>query len=898
MPPTICILSGYLTGSYEGPLVAALMRVVSRAGGRVIAVQTAGSGSDYHQGIILKDLAHVGWDQVSGFITIANAAPRPYLQALREAGKPVIAISNEERDLSCPVVLPDNVGGARQAVEHLLGHGHSRIGFVGCLGQFDIRERYEAYRSTLLEHDILPDPGLVYEADNNFEHGAARAVRALLAARMPSTALFAATDLNAVGIMRGLKDAGYTLPQDQAIVGFDDKPDCALLSPSLSTVSQDLDCMGTLAAELMLEHLSGAPVASGRYLVPTSYVARESCGCGGMEGRRAATGASVTGDPVAAFLSATGAGDPLERARRGAPAASLASELREIYQQVVAEEPTARQLLRVSQICEELYAQGPGPATYNAILALAHELRAEVGPTGADLPAGFGERLGHCTSQVRLSLTKALLDVRNTAYYELRKTLRDEYEITLHLLNDQDEDPRLLEWLRNTDAVVGVLALWREAGPPAREQTNGEAASGPPLLDVAGTFDASGRAFEFSGRALSVEAFPPEELFGADHEQRLVCVFPVKSAARDWGFLAIAQPPGAHLEQEAFFTWSALFSQALDHKALLASLSQRGEDLARSYRRERQMAQAVRESEERYALAAQAANDGLWDWDLTKGTVYYSPRWAEMLGFHPGALADTPEEWLDRVHPEDLRGLREQLAALRTGERGSVLNEHRVRGHDEEYLWVLCRGLAVPGLGAPATRVVGSLTDVTERRALEERLRQQALYDGLTGLANRVLFLDRLSQVLANAKRHLRCPFAVLWLDLDGFKHLNDTFGHLSGDKLLVQVGERIRSHIREVDTAARFGGDEFVVLLRDADQLAVESVVNRLSCHLNEPYDLDGKLATVTASIGVALSSPSYERAEEVLRDADIAMYRAKSRTWGPHVIFEASMGEGAARG
>jgi diguanylate cyclase (GGDEF)-like protein len=226
------------------------------------------------------------------------------------------------------------------------------------------------------------------------------------------------------------------------------------------------------------------------------------------------------------------------------------------------------------------------------------------------------------------------------------------------------------------------------------------------------------------------------------------------------------------------------------------------------------------------------------------------------------------------------------------GERGFILNEHRVRTSDETYTWVLCRGLAVPGHGSPATRIVGSLTDITERRGLEERLRHQALYDSLTGLPNRVLFLDRLSQAINNAKRRPGFSYTVLWLDLDNFKNLNDSLGHAFGDKLLVQVAERIRGLLRESDTAARFGGDEFALLLQDVpDVTSVGRIVRRLLTNLAEPYDLEGHEVVVTGSLGVATSTTGYDQPEDVLRDADIAMYRAKATERGSYATFDASM-------
>jgi diguanylate cyclase (GGDEF)-like protein/PAS domain S-box-containing protein len=417
---------------------------------------------------------------------------------------------------------------------------------------------------------------------------------------------------------------------------------------------------------------------------------------------------------------------------------------------------------------------------------------------------------------------------------------------------------------------------------------------------VVGAYESCSKGIVPTTGSYPVEYFPPVELFQSTGRGQVVLLFPVTSEERDWGILSVAVPlDSGFLGQDTYFQWEALLSEALDYQQVLRSLRERsrqlherGEQLALSYRREREMAQAVRESEERYALAARAANDGMWDWDLDRGTVYYSSRWSEMLGYPDDAIGDRPEEWLDRVHAEDRPGLMSELVAVKLGERASVLHEHRVRTLDGSYIWVMCRGLAVPGVGRPATRIVGSLTDVTGRRLLEERLRQQALYDSLTGLPNRVLFLDRLAQALANSKRRASSNYTVLWLDLDGFKILNDSLGHQMGDRLLVQVAERIRSQLRESDTAARFGGDEFAVLLHDIpDMGTVRAVVERLIDHLGTVYDLDDNEIVVTASVGVATGTAGYERPEDVLRDADIAMYRAKSDGRGTYAVFDSSM-------
>ena len=226
------------------------------------------------------------------------------------------------------------------------------------------------------------------------------------------------------------------------------------------------------------------------------------------------------------------------------------------------------------------------------------------------------------------------------------------------------------------------------------------------------------------------------------------------------------------------------------------------------------------------------------------------------------------------------------------GRSSGVELEHRIRRGDGSYLWVLCRALVIRGADGVPTRMVGSLTDVHERKELESQLRHAALYDPLTGLPNRTLFLDRLRVTMARANRHADQHFAVLFLDLDGFKLVNDSLGHLLGDSLLSSVAERISSDLRPSDTASRFGGDEFAILLDDltAPHNPV-AVAERLQERLARPFHVGGHEIFVTASIGIASSSTGYQSAEDVLRDADTAMYQAKSDEKGTHATFDAGM-------
>ncbi len=226
---------------------------------------------------------------------------------------------------------------------------------------------------------------------------------------------------------------------------------------------------------------------------------------------------------------------------------------------------------------------------------------------------------------------------------------------------------------------------------------------------------------------------------------------------------------------------------------------------------ERRLAEeALRASEERYALAAQGANDGLWDWDLDRGRIYLSPRWKSMLGYAEGEISSDPEEWFSRIHADDRAGVRAQIAAHVEGDSPNCESEYRIRHADGSYLWVVCRGIAVRDQRRHANRLVGSQTDITARKRAEQQLIHDALHDALTGLPNRALFVERLAHAIDVRSRHATKQFAVLFLDLDRFKVINDSLGHLVGDDLLVAVGRRLAGCVRPGDTVARLGGDEF----------------------------------------------------------------------------------------
>ena len=295
---------------------------------------------------------------------------------------------------------------------------------------------------------------------------------------------------------------------------------------------------------------------------------------------------------------------------------------------------------------------------------------------------------------------------------------------------------------------------------------------------------------------------------------------------------------------------------------------------------------ALRESEERYELAVRGATDGIWDWNLVTDEFYYSPRWREILGWQKLDLESAPDRWFARVHPGDVDRVRAGLDSHLTGETPQFECEYRVLNGEDSYIWVLTRGVAVRDDDGKATRIAGSLGDITGRK----------VQDPLTDLPNRLLFMDRLTSALARVRRKPDSYVGVLFLDLDRFKIVNDSLGHPAGDRLLIAVAEQLSTAVRQGDTVARLGGDEFAFLVEEIPgvEIAID-LAERVHTALKEPFFVEGKEIFTTASVGIALGSGEDADAEQLIQEADTAMYSAKSRGRGRYRVFDALLRERA---
>jgi len=301
---------------------------------------------------------------------------------------------------------------------------------------------------------------------------------------------------------------------------------------------------------------------------------------------------------------------------------------------------------------------------------------------------------------------------------------------------------------------------------------------------------------------------------------------------------------------------------------------------------------ALLQSKQRYQRTVNGSRDGIWDWDLKTNKVYYASRWKELLGVDKNSIGNSPDEWFGRIASNSLATFHDKLTAHIDGRTDALDIELEMRHADGTVRWMLCRAIATRDASGVATSLSGAMSDITELKHTQEELRRIGQHDRLTGLPNRAVLSARIKQSLARVRDDAGHAFALLFFDFDRFKVVNDGLGHNVGDALLMSISDRFRKHIRESDTVSRFGGDEFVVLLDGVEHRdEVERISSQLLAAFAEPHQIQGYEIVSTASIGVATSDHGYETPDEVIRDADTAMYHAKASGKNTYRLFDEAM-------
>jgi diguanylate cyclase (GGDEF)-like protein/PAS domain S-box-containing protein len=356
-------------------------------------------------------------------------------------------------------------------------------------------------------------------------------------------------------------------------------------------------------------------------------------------------------------------------------------------------------------------------------------------------------------------------------------------------------------------------------------------------------------------------------------------VFPIVFQGQALGSVSFASSTPRRFDRAEVEFLSALVSQAA---TAIKGL--------RLYQELQQSRDELREREERFRSLVQHASDLITVLEPDTTVRYQSPSIVRVLGYRPETVLG--RKLIDRVHRDDQARFLASLNEMMSKPGAAVTGEGRVRAKGGAWRYLEFIGSDQrenPAIGG----IVLNVRDVTERKSLEEQLRDQALHDPLTKLANRTRFTDRLTHALVRRAR-TGTDVAVLFMDLDNFKGVNDTLGHSAGDRLLTQVAERVESCLRASDTVARLGGDEFALLVEDISDVAeATDVADRVLRALEPPFQLEGKELLVRGSIGLAIAPSGVEdaRAEALLRDADTAMYVAKARGKGCYLVFDESM-------
>lgn len=295
------------------------------------------------------------------------------------------------------------------------------------------------------------------------------------------------------------------------------------------------------------------------------------------------------------------------------------------------------------------------------------------------------------------------------------------------------------------------------------------------------------------------------------------------------------------------------------------------------------------EKRERLELAIHGSQIGVLDWNLENNECYYSSTWRNLLGHTQESIHNLSTEWFTRVHPEDIDQLQKAISHFIEKKTPFFYNEHRLRHFNDSYIWVVARGEVIRNVDGVAERFVGTMSNITTKKNKEARLSSMAMYDTLTGLPNKIYFSGIIDQSLGRIRRRDNYHSAILTIDLDRFKSINDKYGYEVGNEFLLEITRRLKYSLRTMDTIARFSEDKFGVLLEEINGLPdTLKITKRLYDEIEKPFAFEENTMEIGTSIGVLLLTRGYQNSNEVLRDAESALFQAKANGRGKFELFD----------
>lgn len=735
----IGVLTPYFGSFYFGTLMIAIHDAALLAGASLVIIRT----TDIDPEDLLAN------DNVIGWIIVQNAVSTQYASMLAAQGKPIVSIGNILPPEYGQIVVSDNEQGMMQAIEHLIEHGHRQIAFIGYMNQDDMQARYAGYRKALDKHGIPLNPDLIMDSEFRGNECGWISAENIITRKLPCTAIAACTDLIAIGLIKHLEDMGFHVPEDYAVIGYDDSYAGQSNIPSITSVNQDLESLSKKAVNLLIDQLNGKPRLVDITYIPSSFKIRSSCGCS------------------------------------------------------------------------------------NSLLSAQGKDR-------------FPNELNDHESSVA-----------------------NNFELYQFLISNNK--PGL-------ESLAKLMAPYFQWGCLASRQVN---TLGQNFLAIDQYFHFKTPEYITAIKTVPSEQFPPPPFYFADIDSGtpfMTHIIPVRIGDSEQSILAMVSnedPTPSKIPYSLLVQYLDLLAFSLESKASHQELLKQTD----KYRR----------IAEQLEIVSRTTNDGIWDLDLETCSIEYNQYFHQLFGFN--SRKDTSlisqSEFEAMIHSDDLNLLKEHLHSHLI-DRSPFLFEFRIEHQNGGYIWLSCAGEAIRDTDGRAIRMIGSVRDISDRKRYEQRMVFLAFHDPLTGLVNRTRFYDLIKDYV---NRPVGQPFALLLLDLDGFKTVNDLYGHQLGDEILIYVASQLKEMVSKPDHITRFGGDEFVILLPLDAETDISSfakmIVHTIKSSLNQDYpDIN-----VTGSLGISIFPEDSLDPEVLIKYADTAMYIAKQEEKNTYRLFHPSM-------